>query len=223
MQNRSTHSDAYFAAALTFDPQEHTTLALITGLQKHEISNICVRLRHSQDYTALPMLLPALLLEGRVDSTTRRVVESHQEIYDVEQVTGLLTTWDLPSGSGRESSSPKLWGTQDFQDFNRVTWQLTSVSAKLAYCTYNCQVHLPMLDELDQIDQELVNGSPPGRQPDLQRVNACLQANNAFLRARLQATSVRATYLSQRAQAQVQTVSRTQLHRTDPILTSSRG
>ena len=140
-----------------------------------------------------------------------------------EGKSSVLTTWDLPSGSGRESSSPKLWGTQDFQDFNRVTWQLTSVSAKLAYCTYNCQVHLPMLDELDQINQELVNGSSPGRQPDLQRVHACLQANNAFLRARLQATSVRATYLSQRAQAQVQTVSRTQLHRTDPILTSSRG
>ena len=42
------------------------------------------------------MLLPALLLELRVDSVTREVVDSHQGLCDVEHETGLWTEWDLP-------------------------------------------------------------------------------------------------------------------------------
>ena len=204
LQNSFTRP-AHFAAALTFDPQQHTTLALVAGLKKHEILHICTRLRYSQDYITLPMLLPALLLELRVDSATRTVADSHREIYNIEQETGLRTDFGFSNDSARDPSDSKQWETNDF---NRISRQLTSVTAKLAHCISMCQMHLPMIDELDLVNQEAVNSSPPGRESDLQRVNACLRANNALLRGWLQATLFRATYLSQRAQAQVQTVSK---------------
>ena len=54
-------------------PKENTTLALLIGLQEQEILDLRSRLRFSQDYTGLPMLFPALLLEIRVDQSQRRL------------------------------------------------------------------------------------------------------------------------------------------------------
>lgn len=183
------------------------TSALLNGLQEHEILGLYTRLRHSQDYIALPMLLPALLLELRVKSVTRKVMDSHQEICDVEDETGLRTQWYLQKDSRREQDCSRPWETSNL---HRISRQLTSVSAKLAYCTYTCQVHLPMLDELNQVNRKCIKSFPPSRKTDLERVNARLQANNALLRGLLQASFLRATYLSQRAQAQAQTVGKQQ-------------
>ena len=77
-------------------PKENTTLALLIGLQEQEILDLRSRLRFSQDYTGLPMLFPALLLEIRADSVTKKVAESHQQICDVEERTGIQTKWDAP-------------------------------------------------------------------------------------------------------------------------------
>jgi hypothetical protein len=198
-------------------PKENTTLALLIGLQEQEILDLRSRLRFSQDYTGLPMLFPALLLEIRVDSVTKKVVESHQQICDVEERTGIQTKWDAPDPQNSPATQRAGFSTSGHINFVHISQELTSISSKLAYCAYTCTVHLPMLDDLDDINRACVEMAPADRRAKLQAAEACLRSNNALLRGCLQGTLCRITYLSQRVQSQVQVVSRRELHKSDNI------
>jgi hypothetical protein len=87
-----------------------------------------------------------------------------------------------------------------------VTNELTSILNKMAYCEFVCNVHLPMLDDLDKMNEQIAAASTYPNERVIQALQS-LRGRNEFLRSSFKGVLARAQYLSKRAQALVQTVS----------------
>jgi hypothetical protein len=155
----------------------------------------------------LPTLLPTLLIARRLCSAIDSNGECNTSIVRMEYQTGVKTRWH-PSKPCccTHDTSETLGGVQpDNVDFDPVYKELTSVLAKTAYSEFVCSVHLPTLDDLDNINQMLVAATGT----DVTRMKLAahqLRERNEYIRATLKGTLLRAQYLSKRAQALLQTV-----------------
>jgi len=152
------------------------------------------------------MLLPLLLLTSRVDSATAKVRDCHQEIVEIEHQTGIRTKWHRGMSCCESDEKHASHHRYDRINFDQVTADLTSLTSKLAYVEYLCEVHLPMLDSFDNINQRILKAIPKGSKDRLQQVELRLRVENNFLRSSLKGTYSRAKFLSKRGQAQVHTV-----------------
>jgi hypothetical protein len=94
-------------------------------------------------------------------------------------------------------------------DFDGVTRRLTSVVSELAFLTYSCQVHIPMLDFLDELVAGEFLRHEYNSTQDIITAQRLFSAKTAYLRSYLAGLESRSTYLTRRAQAQTQSVSRT--------------
>ncbi|PVH78702.1 hypothetical protein DL98DRAFT_237688 [Cadophora sp. DSE1049] len=209
MQNGFTTA-CKFSVALSYNCHRHLTSALIHGLSASEISTLIMKIAENRDLIALPMMLLSLLLDTRVAAGNIRVADCHSEIIRIETQTGLRTVWHLDKRycSDRDQYKNQEHGPSrlDSLDFDDLTGKLTSLSSKLAFCEYTCEVHLPMLDSFDRINEQFVEISSPEERSDMSAVEARLRTENGFMRSSLRGILFRAQYLSKRAQAQVQTI-----------------
>jgi hypothetical protein len=214
IQNGFT-STTQFSAALSYDPKRCLTNALVHGLSESEINSLIEDVTAHRENVALPMLLPSLLLAYRVGSASTKVRDCHQQIVEIEHETGIQTNWHPNQQCcSIDQRQPAGANRYDEINFDRVTGELTSLSSKLAYCEFVCEVHLPMLDSFNRINCRLLENANCENKDTLSRVEARLFAENNFLQSSLQEILVRAQYLSKRSQAQVQTVGPTNhLHR----------
>ncbi|KAH7403744.1 hypothetical protein BKA64DRAFT_641711 [Cadophora sp. MPI-SDFR-AT-0126] len=201
-----------FSVALSYDPIHCLTSALVHGLSTSEISTLTTRMCENMDLIALPTMLFSYLLDSRVITGNLRVEDCHSEIMQIEEQTGLRTVWHPHKNSVKDQDQhknqdhrPHRYDTLDFDD---LTGKLTSISSKLAFCEYTCEVHLPMLDSFDAINKHFVERSlsTSGEKCNLAAAEAQLRTDNSFMRSSLNGTLFRARYLSKRAQAQVQTI-----------------
>lgn len=206
IQNSFT-STAQFSVALTYDRKRRLTSALVHSLSENEINHLIQDVIAHRENVALPTLLPTLLLAFRVSSASTKVRDCHQRIVEIEHETGIRTNFH-PNQQCCAVHQKQSAGVNRYDaiNFDRVTDELTSLSSKLAYCEYICEVHLPMLVSFNRINSRLV-GSASGENKDrLSGVEARLLMETNFLQASLQGILVWTRYLSKRSQAQVQTV-----------------
>jgi hypothetical protein len=206
IQNSFT-STSQFSVALTYEPQKRLTSALVHSLSKNEISDLVKQVSEHRDCAAHPMLLPSLLLTWRVASANTKVRECHLQIVEIEHDSDIRTNWH-PNKECCSVHQRQLPGRNryDALDFDQVTRDLTSLTSKLAYCKFLCEVHLPMLDDFDAINNKLLECVSSEHKERLEEAEARLYKDINFLRSSLRATLYRAQYLSKRCKAQVQTV-----------------
>lgn len=196
-----------FSVSLSYDQSKQLSRGLIHGLSQQEISILVNRITAHRDDIGLPMLLPSLLLIFRVESATSKVRDCHDEIIKIEYKTGIRTKWHpkLACCNGDDTTH-----THDHYynavDFDEVTADLTSLTAKLAYVEFVCEVHLPMLEEFDRINRRILQVIPKESRDHLEQVERRLRRQNTLLRSSLRSTLYRAGYLYKRSQGQVQTV-----------------
>lgn len=153
------------------------------------------------------MILPLHLVMFRVDSARGKVGDSHREIIEIEHQTGIRTKWH-PGKACCGGTSDKQPGHRRYDgvNFDEVTADLTSLTSKLAYVEFVCEVHLPMLDSFDGINKRILQTFPEDRRRRIEEAEHRLRTESGLLRSSLQATFSRAKYLSKRGQVQVQTV-----------------
>lgn len=184
------------------------TGAFVDGLCEFEIKTLVNKLMAHQANIAFPMLLPLHLLAFRADSTRRKVGDSHRGIIEIEHQTGIRTIWHPGKPCCEDAiDSPLTRRRYDNVDFDKVTADLTSFMSKLAYVEYVCEVHLPMLDSFDIINKRILQTYPEDGRRKLEGAENRLHNESGQLRSSLQATNLRAKYLSKRGQIQVQTAS----------------
>ncbi|KAG4412354.1 hypothetical protein IFR04_014511 [Cadophora malorum] len=209
IQNSFTAANR-FSVALSYDTTRGLTSALVHGLTKIEISNLTRLISESRELIALPTMLFSLLLDSRVSAGNTRAEDCHSEIIEIEEQTGLRTVWNSQECSGKDQKQhqkhPLGPPRYDSLDFDDLTSKLTSISSKLAFNEYTCEVHLPMLDSFDKINRRLLEMRSAGGINSLAAVEAQLRTHNEFMRSSLTGTLFRARYLSKRAQAQIQTI-----------------
>jgi hypothetical protein len=180
---------------------------LVHGLSATELSHFSEQLKAHQSDIGLPMLVPLLLLEQRVRSATTKVRDSHEELVKIENQTEVKAPW-LKLKETPHLSAPTMSAFK-FVDFDSVTRDITSVSAQLAYVEYVCEVHMPMLDLISDMQRRLLANLTPQKTCDLQHTAARLYEKNRSLHSSLEGTLFRVRYLSKRGQVQVQHVRQT--------------
>jgi hypothetical protein len=143
----------------------------------------------------------------RADSARSKVGDCHREIIEIEHQTGIRTKWHpgkaCCGGTGNKQPGQRRY---DGVNFDEITADLTSLTSKLAYVEFVCEVHLPMLDSFDFINKRILQIFPEDRRRRIKEVEHRFRTESGLLRSSLQATFSRAKYLSKRGQVQVQTV-----------------
>ena len=207
IQNSFTTTSQY-SASFTYNLTKRVTGAFIHGLCEFEMTTLVNKLIARQKDIALPMILPLLLVMFRVDSARLKVGDSHREIIEIEHQTGIRTKWH-PGKPCCGAVGEKKADHHRYEgvNFDEVTADLTSLTSKLAYVEYVCEVHLPMLDSFDGINNRILQTFPKDRTCRVEEAEYHLRTESGLLRNSLQATYSRAKYLSKRGQVQVQTVS----------------
>ena len=206
IQNSFT-TNSCFSAALSYEPQRRITSAFIHGLSEKELDKLTAQLIANKELLGLPMLLPYLLLAARGTSATSKIRECHRQIVETEAQTGVKTNWH-PNNSCCSTHHGLNVSSQDNPsiDFDLVTRCLTSLSSKLAYCEYICDVHLPMLDKIDKINYTTLAAAPERHRKRLENQVHQIRIYINLLRNSLTGSRFRAEYLSKRARAQVRNV-----------------
>lgn len=206
IQNSFTTTSQY-SACFSYNPSTRVTGAFVHGLCESEIIALANKVFARQDSIALPMMLPMHLISFRVDSARRKVGDSHKEIIEIEHQTGIRTIWHPGKAccGGLRNKQPGQ-RRYDGVDFDEVTANLTSMSSKLAYVEFVCEVHIPMLDSFDVINKRILQTYPEDRRHRIEEAEHRLRTEGGLLRSSLQATFSRVKYLSKRGQVQVQTV-----------------
>ncbi|KAG8525325.1 uncharacterized protein KY384_008969 [Bacidia gigantensis] len=126
---------------------------------------------------------------------------------DIERQTGLSTVWHPGKPCCDRLGTPEARSQFTFEiDFENITRDLTSMTTKVSYCEYATEIHLPMLDSVDDINSKAIARATSDHRDKRIRAEARIRVQIKLLRSSLKGTHSRAKYLSKRAQAQVQTV-----------------
>ena len=140
--------------------------------------------------------IPSMLIESSCAQLLSYLDEYHDQVYAIESATGT-----------RYDSSRTL--LLDEIDLGKLTQDINFTTTKLAHKLWSCHTYGPMLSFLDSIakqyrEQVLLNGHSVD---DATSIESYLLEKHEYLRCWLTGQEKRIEYLSQRAQAQVQTVS----------------
>ncbi|RYP61784.1 hypothetical protein DL771_010006 [Monosporascus sp. 5C6A] len=181
-------------------------MAFVHDLAAEEILHVTKELVKHRGRLALPMLLPTILVETRLQIAIFGVRDCHREIILVERKTGLLTKWDSSEAVSDMRRKRPIQNPAETVDFNVITADLTSVKSKLAYAEYLCEIWSPKLVAFDRINSHTVESVPVGADRErLSNIHRGLRDEINFHLTSLEATQLRAKYLSKRAEAQAQT------------------
>lgn len=197
---RNNYSTSYhFVPSFTHCIGKNETLFVIQGLHENEVDHLIGKLRTVLHLTTNPMLIPMLLTRSTLQDVSIYLGRLHEDLYNIERATGMHRNPTLAKPVERK------WANLDI--LHETMRDLTSVNVSLAHSNYSCQTVLNIVDFLDETSSWL-------RTPGVSRSALLLEddvkkasENTVHLRSWTQGLQARLTYLTQRAQAQVQTVS----------------
>jgi hypothetical protein len=196
-----------FSAVITYNATKPLTKAFIHGLKAQEITTLIEEIRNNTDNLCLPTLLPILLLANRVNSAVAKIRDSHDAIVQIEHDTRVKTNWHPSKACCADHQiQPTPSSHLETINFDQVTNELTSVLTKMAYCEFICNVHLPMLQDLDEISDYCAASMSVGDTTSVKSALRSLRGKTEYLRSSLKGVQARAQYLSKRSEAVVQTV-----------------
>jgi hypothetical protein len=149
-----------------------------------------------------PMFLPTLLIDLRAERLRYYIDECHQRIVEIEKTTKIYCT----ATARRDPTLFQKTGELSTADLNPVTRNLTSVSSELAYTISAARRHASLLAFLKNFQDWYKNDVCAGETATVKFVERTLMSKICGLESFFCSVEHRGTYLTQRAQAQVQTV-----------------
>lgn len=191
--------------ALSYNADDQVTSGFLCGeFSSPDLQAFLGCLKSTSSHIVLPMLAAIILVEFRSEVTNKQTHVCKVMLGHIEHKTGIHRDNILrPVDSSHETQPNSIISV----DMNQVTRDLTSVSSKLAQCDYTCQLHIMMLDFIDQVNEWTATATISSTLRDSRGHSAAFLLNrSASIRSWLKVISVRTKYLSQRAQSQVQTV-----------------
>ena len=150
-----------------------------------------------------PLTLPTLLIESIPPGMQNSQTELRDRLYDNERTVGTHKNYqrlDLHKERGYYSRGDEVWSRKGFND---AAAELTSVASESTSHESSCQRILQLLEWLQGIEGELSQAFP---QPVQRRQSDLINEKLKFLQTTLRTVAIRATYLANRAQVQVQAV-----------------
>ncbi|RYP09268.1 hypothetical protein DL765_008493 [Monosporascus sp. GIB2] len=179
-------------------------MAFVHDLTAEEIRQVTRELAKHRGSIALPMLLPTILVEPRLQIAIFGVRDCHREIILVERKTGLQTKWNWTEALQKK---PAIQNPAETVDFNLITADISSAKSKLAYAEYLCEAWSPKLATFDRINSRIVESVPAVADRErLLNIHRGLQDEISFHLTSLENVQLRAKYLSKRAEAQIQVI-----------------
>lgn len=191
--------------ALSYNADDQVTTGLLCGeFSSPDLQAFLDYLKITTSHIVLPMLAAIILIEFRSEVANKQTHVCKVILGHIEHKTGIHRDNVLGSVDSPHETQPNSIVSVDM---NQVTRDLTSVSSKLAQCDYTCQLHIMMLDFIDQVNEWTVTATFSSPLRDSRSHSAAFLLNrSSSMRSWLKVISVRTKYLSQRAQSQVQTV-----------------
>ena len=197
---------------MTYNATSQTSLGLIfgspffpqLGIIEKTVDEIFGYLTLASPVIAMPMLLPVMIKELMARAWNDRVGILHEELFNVELATKMRKGMaDVPYEALNLGAPLNL----DSIDLIDITRSLNSVSTLLAYSSMQCRSSLQHLNFVAGINKEFQAQVALGGNRDLELMQISLVAKLEHLQSWLEGIEGRCFYLTQRAQAQVQTVS----------------
>lgn len=175
---------------------------MVHGLCAEEIDYVTEYLEKSvacsDEMIWFPLLLPVILMEYKAISTYKHASTCYRAIYAMEKGTGFFA-------HAVHDKTPYEEPPKDMEiDFNGITREITSATKELARYLQTCKTNIRLFDDLDEFTNRHFKNATDGH--DVYAMEITL-AKTAYLKSFFQGTGDRCSYLSERAQAQRQTVS----------------
>ncbi|KAF2092960.1 hypothetical protein NA57DRAFT_81894 [Rhizodiscina lignyota] len=189
-------SSVNFTTTITHSKERRATFVFLYGLTKPEQVQFCTYLRQAANLFPFPELVPAILMDLRAERSRFYIDECHQRIMSIEQMTKIHG--DASNRRAAAGEQPDLKSL----DFDRITQELTSLSAELAYSNMSVKDHLSTIDFVSGALVSPFLGSSLVIDPNRVGVHSKLRTLVSFF----ESVQDHTTYLSQRSQAQVQNV-----------------
>ena len=195
-----------FSIAATHKSSSSLTFVSIFGTTDQTITELIRYLVAASSMIATPMLVPTLMKEIFAHYWTEYVEKCHQEIFDVEMSTKMRKGLADIGVTIVEETTPD-WSKIDLVD---ITRSLNSVCTKIAFSSLQCRTSLRLLNFLGDMTQSFSSKAVEdnGRINKVSFAHDSLSLRNGYLQSWFEGLETRCSYLAQRAQAQVQTVSK---------------
>lgn len=196
-----------FSMSATYDIRKGLTKVFVHGSDAEEISAMVAEVGRNLRSIALPTLTITLFLNQRVGSAVEKIKDSHTTLSEVQNHIGVKTIWHPGKECCKGRDAPgDIRERLRTIDFNETSNKLTSILSRMAYCEFVGNVHLPMVNELEEINKQIVK-SPTGSHETVKVAKRNLRGDNEFLKSSFTGVITRSRYLSKRASALQQTVS----------------
>lgn len=186
---------------MTHDAKTNMTCGLLQGLQKGEIERVLDRLKFWKEYASCPSLLPTILIDMRADEVTQRIGACHQALHDIEIDTGLHQYNMSRQKFADKETLLKI-------KLDTAMRKLSGIVARLVASKYNCGILGEMLNCLEEWNRWRGQLGDSSECCSLEKDQHDHEIDERvhYLQARFKGIELRSTYLSQRAQGQIQSV-----------------
>ncbi|OCL11763.1 hypothetical protein AOQ84DRAFT_178356 [Glonium stellatum] len=192
--------NATYSLAVSYQPKVRTTYAMLHGLRQDEIDKLLECLKLSEEYMWFPMLLPLLLLHYKGMCIEKDIDKCYMSIWDIELRTG------MPAQALHNANAHQNTKNPIEIDSDTLTRDITSFSSEMARYQSAMDVHLPLLDSLDEITRLYLSATFHDDELDRDYIERAIRAKLAYLRTLFSGIRGRVIYHTQRAQAQRETV-----------------
>jgi hypothetical protein len=186
--------------ALSFDIKTGKTRVLIFGAQSWSLSEMFTYVSSASRLPLGPIFVPAIAMELQAKWFTGTINKCHAKIYDIESTTGMRRLLDSAS------DNPGIiqdWKKLDLIDIAR---ELNSILSRLAFFKLQVDTSTYLVEKLEQsfkcIKEALEKHGESFQNEAEDRILLKLEHIQSWFFG----INARCVYLSERAQAQVQTV-----------------
>jgi Mg2+ and Co2+ transporter CorA len=196
--------DWNFCLGILHNTEAGVTVGILNGLQSPEIEKLLQCLRNSKSEAVDPMLVPALLLELKVNHFAKLLEKRALGLEAIEYATGMRHGF---SEDPKRNALIDEWRRENAKklDFDPITQKLTGVTGTLSFCDMTFQSSRRALDAVAGFRRECA-ASPTRLQQSKHSDSSALTRRVDYLYELIEGSLYHSAVLSARTKAQIQTV-----------------
>lgn len=193
---RSQHWN--YCLAIIHDTGARTVTGLVHGLSQGEISTLKECVEASKDHVDIPVLVPLILIELKIQYFALLLEHRASGLADIEFKTGMRHGFS--EDSTQNASARERCDKRADLDYDLITQQLTGLVGTFAFCDLTLDAGLRSLDLIERILNEDQEAPLPytSLEPLRLRIN--------YLKGLVLGAQSSRSLLERRTQAQVQTL-----------------
>lgn len=198
LQQNTSYSS--YSMALSFNIKTGKTRMLIFGAQPWSLTEMFNYLDSISPLPFGPMLLPTIVIELQAKWFSGTINDVHRRIFDIETVTGIrrfLNSFD------NDSARLEGWKKLDLID---ITRDLNSILSRLAFLKLQSETSAYLVDRMYISVVALKEKLEEDKQSHRSSAQDYTLSKLEFIESWITGIKARCSYLTDRTQAQVQTV-----------------